>query len=164
MPGTSLLFVAGKPSSSGDYGYLVREGHLRGVGRGAYTGLACPSGGDFGADASDVIGKGKNAKIFIYLACGGGTEALQVTPSPMAFHRVWSPSEGSPNGSPIVAGGLVWALDWSNALLYGMEPGNGDVVVERSTDPLEHFVAPGVGDKMLFVPTAYGVEAFRTIG
>ena len=74
--------MAGKPSSSGDYGYLVREGHLRGIGRGAYTGLACPSGGDFGADASDVVGKGKNAKIYIYLACGGGTEALQSHPFP----------------------------------------------------------------------------------
>jgi hypothetical protein len=82
----------------------------------------------------------------------------------MSFHRVWAPSTGSPNGSPIVAGGLVWALDWNNALLYGMNPVNGHVVVRRSTDSLEHFVAPGVGDKMLFVPTADGVEAFRTIG
>jgi hypothetical protein len=63
-----------------------------------------------------------------------------------------------------VAGGLVWALDWNNALLYGMNPVNGHVVVRRSTDSLVHFVAPGVGDGMLFVPTAYGVEAFRAIG
>jgi hypothetical protein len=82
----------------------------------------------------------------------------------MSFHRVWSPSSGSPNGSPIVAGGLVWALDWNNALLYGMNPVNGHVVVRRSTDSLVHFVAPGVGDGMLFVPTADGVEAFRAIG
>ncbi|MGA2530649.1 MAG: PQQ-binding-like beta-propeller repeat protein [Acidimicrobiales bacterium] len=160
VPGTSLLFVAGKPSSSGDYGYLVREGHLAGIGHGAYTGLACPGGGAFGADASDVVG----SRIFIYVPCGSGTEALQITTSPMSFRRVWAPSTGSPNGSPVVAGGLVWALDWNNALLYGMNPVSGLVVVRRSTDSLEHFVAPGVGDKMLFVPTAYGLEAFRTIG
>jgi hypothetical protein len=81
----------------------------------------------------------------------------------MAFRRAWSPSAGNPNGSPIVAGGLVWALDWDNALLYGMNPVNGRVVVRRGTDALDHFVAPGVGDRMLFVPTAYGVEAFRTV-
>ena len=52
VPGTSLLFVAGKPSSSGDYGYLMSEGHLAGIGHGAYTAPACPGGGDFGADAS----------------------------------------------------------------------------------------------------------------
>jgi len=164
VPGTTLLFVAGKPSSSGDAGYLVREGHLGGIGHRAYVGAACASGGDFGADASDVIGTGKSARIFIYAACGGGTEAFQVTTSPTGFHRVWSSSSGNPNGSPIVAGGLVWALDWNNALLYGMNPVNGHVVVRRTTQSLEHFVAPGVGDGMLFVPTASGVEAFRTIG
>ena len=92
------------------------------------------------------------------------TEAFQVSTSPTAFHRVWSPSNGNPNGSPIVAGGLVWALDWNNALLYGMNAVNGHVVVRRATENLEHFVAPGVGDGMLFVPTSSGVEAFRTIG
>ena len=61
VPGTSLLFVAGKPSPSGDYGYLMSEGHLAGIGNGAYTAPACPGGGDFGADASDVIGIGKSA-------------------------------------------------------------------------------------------------------
>ena len=61
----------------------------------------------------------------------------------MAFHRVWSPSFGSPNGPPIVAGGLVWALDWDGAALYGMNPLNGHVVVHRATDALDHFATPG---------------------
>jgi outer membrane protein assembly factor BamB len=160
VPGTSLIFVAGKPANSGDYGYLLREGNLRGIGRGAFTGLACPGGGDFGADASDVVG----SRIFIYAACGSGTEAFRVTTSPESFHRVWAPSEGSPNGSPIVAGGLVWALDWNRGFLYGMNPVDGHVVFFRNTDPLEHFVAPGIGDKVVVVPTSSGVEAFRTTG
>jgi outer membrane protein assembly factor BamB len=160
VPGTSLLFVAGKPASNGDAGFLLREGHLGGIGHRAFVGAACASGGDFGADASEVVG----SRIFIYAACGGGTEAFQVSTSPTAFHRVWSPSDGNPNGSPIVAGGLVWALDWNKALLYGMNAVNGHVVVRRATENLEHFVAPGVGDGMLFVPTSSGVEAFRTIG
>lgn len=163
VPGTSLLFVAGKPSTAGDFGYLVREGHLGGVGHGAYTGAVCPSGGDFGADASDVIGTGKRARIFVYAACGSGTEAVQVSTSPkMTFRRVWAPEFGSPNGPPIVAGGLVWALDWNGAELYGMNPVTGQVTFHRPTDPLEHFATPAVGDTMLIVPTAEGVEAFRT--
>ena len=160
VPGTSLLFIAGKPGANGDSGYLMKEGHLGGIGPGAYTGPACPGGGDFGADASDVIGR----RIFIYAACGSGTEAFQVTTSPMAFQRVWSPSTGSPNGPPIVAGGLVWALDWDGAALYGMNPVNGHVAVQRNTDTLNHFATPGVGDGMIFVPTAGGVEAFRVLG
>ena len=164
VPGTSLLFVAGKTSANGDYGYLMSEGHLAGIGHGAYTGPACPGGGDFGADASDVVGSGSTERVFVYAACGSGTEAFQVTTSPMAFHRVWSPSFGSPNGPPIVAGGLVWALDWDGDALYGMNPVTGHVVVHRTTGALEHFSTPAVGDGMLFVATAGGVEAFRTAG
>ena len=49
-------------------------------------------------------------------------------------------------------------------ILAGRVRVNGHVVVRRSTENLEHFVAPAVGDRMLFVPTADGVEAFRTVG
>jgi hypothetical protein len=63
-----------------------------------------------------------------------------------------------------VAGGLVWALDWDGTTLYGMNPLTGHVVLERSTDALNHFATPGVGDGMVLVPTAGGVEAFRTVG
>lgn len=86
-----------------------------------------------------------------------------MTASPhWSLRQVWTPSTGSPNGPPIVAGGLVWALDWSSGGLYGMNPVSGNVVVQRATDSLEHFATPGVGDRMLFVPTAAGVEAFDT--
>lgn len=160
VPGTSLLFVAGKPAQTASYGYLMREGHLGGIGKGAFTGEVCTSGGVFGADASAVLGSGDKTRILIYAPCGGGTVALEVDPSAMSFKRVWS-STGSPNGSPIVAAGLVWALDWGNSELYGMNPGTGHTVEQRSTDPLNHFATPGVGDQMLLVPTQGGVEAFR---
>ena len=162
LPGTSLLFVAGKPSDTGDMGYLMMEGHLGGIGRGAFSGQVCPDGGDFGANASDVVGKGKKARTFVYAPCGSGTEAIQVTTSPKKFRRVWSPSTGFPNGPPIVAGGIVWALDYLRDELCGMNPATGHVVYRKPTDELQHFATPGFGDDMLLIPTAAGVEAFRT--
>ena len=39
-----------------------------------------------------------------------------------------------------------------------MNPSNGDVVVERPTDGLNHFATPAAGEGMLFVPTYSGVE------
>jgi len=164
VPGTSLLFVAGKPclcDGHNEFGFLMSEGHLGGIGHGTFTAPVCPGGGDFGADASDVVGTGKSARIFVYAACGSGTEAIQVTTSPMSFKIAWSPSLGSPSFPPIVAGGLVWALESSGAL-YGMNPVTGHVVFRRTTDSLEHFATPGIGDRMIFVPTVRGVEAFRT--
>ena len=85
-----------------------------------------------------------------------------MTTSPMRFRRVWSHESGSPNGPPIVAGGLVWALDWNGAMLYAMNPVTGHTVLSRPTDSLEHFATPAVGDAMVIVPTGEGVEAFRT--
>jgi outer membrane protein assembly factor BamB len=165
VPGTSLLFVAGKPASNGSFGYLMKDSPLGGIGKDAYTGAVCLGGGAFGADATDVIGTGTNAHIYVYVPCGSGTEAVEITTtSPISFHRVWSPSTGSPNGSPIVAGGLVWALNWDGGQLYGMNPTTGAVTVTRSTGALEHFAVPAVGDKLLFVPTQAGVEAFSTSG
>jgi outer membrane protein assembly factor BamB len=163
VPGTSLLFVAGKPATNGSFGYLMAEQPLGGIGHGAYTGAVCTSGGAFGADASDVLGSGATARTLIFVPCGGGTVALQIDSSSMKFHRIWSVSEGSPNGSVIVAGGVVWAVNWSSGQLFGMNPATGHVIVQRSTDSLAHFVAPGVGDGMIFVPTLGGVEAFRTV-
>jgi len=171
VPGTTLLFVAGKPAwpatelfgiKNGSFGYLMSEGRLEGIGRGAYTGRVCSGGGDFGADASDVLGSGSAKRVVIYAACGSGTEALQVNTAARTFRRLWSSS--SANGSPIVAGGIVWALAWNSAGLYGMDPSTGRVLLERATEPLDHFVAPAAGDDMLFVPTTGGVEAFRALG
>ncbi len=162
VPDSSLLFVAGKPASNGSFGYLMKRKPLGGIGHGAFTGPVCLGGGAFGADATDVIGTGANAHIYVYVPCGSGTEAIEIHPSSMSFQRVWSASTGSPNGSPIVAGGLVWALNWNTGGLEGMDPTTGHVTIARSTDGVEHFATPAVGDRLLFVPTQRGVEAFGT--
>lgn len=162
VPDSSLLFVAGKPATNGSFGYLMKRKPLHGIGHGAYTGPVCLGGGAFGADATDVIGTGKNTHVYVYVPCGSGTEALEIHPASMSFQRAWSASTGSPNGSPIVAGGLVWALNFYTGELYGMNPTTGHVTITRSTDGVEHFAAPAVGDRLLFVPTRRGVEAFGT--
>ena len=160
VPGSGLLFVAGTPMGTGSVGYLLDATRLGGVGRGSYRGPVCPQGGDFGSDASDVLGSGPAARILIFVPCSGGTEALLVDPGAKRFRPLWSAP--GPNGSPIVAGGVVWALDWSTARLYGLEPASGRTLLERPTGPLEHFAVPAAGDGFLFIPTANGVEAFRT--
>jgi outer membrane protein assembly factor BamB len=160
VPNSSLLFAAGKPSDSGTEGYLMHD-KLDGIGHGAFARASCEGGGVFGADASDVIGRGASAKTYLYLACGGGTEAIEVHVSnPISFHKVWQPSAGTPNGPPIVAGGYVWSLDWNGNGLYAMSPSTGHVVFMRSTNGLTHFATPALGDGELLVPTGGGVEAY----
>ena len=85
----------------------MKDSPLGGIGHGAYTRMVCSSGnGVFGADATYVAGTGPSARIYIYAPCGSGTEAIEVhATAPISFHLVWTPSTGSPNGPPIVAGG-----------------------------------------------------------
>jgi polyvinyl alcohol dehydrogenase (cytochrome) len=161
VPGSDYLFIAGKPTNTGAYGYLLNEHHLKGIGSPAYSALVCSSGGVFGADAVDVLGAGATKHTIIYAPCGGGTAALEISVSPPSFHLLW---QESADGPPIVAGGLVWALSWQGGGVYGMNPLTGAVVVERPTASLDHFATPGVGDSVLIVPTEGGAEAFRTIG
>ena len=162
VAGTALLFVAGKPAANGSFGYLMGDAPLGGIGHGAFTGSLCLDGGAFGADATAVIGSGAGARTYVYAPCGSGTEAVEIDASAMTFTRAWSPSTGAPDGPPIVAGGLVWAVDWKAGQLYAMDPSTGHVVIERPTGALEHFATPAVGDAMLFVPTQNGVEAWTT--
>jgi outer membrane protein assembly factor BamB len=163
VPDSSLLFAAGKPAGNSSFGDLMAESPLQGIGKGAYAGAVCLSGGVFGADASDVIGSGPSARIYLYAPCGNGTQALLVDLHSRTFRRAWLPSTGSPMGPPIVAGGLVWALDWNSGLLYGMSPTTGRVVIQRSTDSLDHFATPAVGDGMVLVGTSQGVEAWSCV-
>jgi outer membrane protein assembly factor BamB len=162
VPGTSLLFVAGKPAANGSFGDLMKVSPLGGIGQGAFTGSLCLGGGAYGADATAVIGVGASSRTYVYAPCGSGTEAVEIDVSAMTFTRAWSPSSGTPNGPPIVAGGLVWAVDWNAGILYGMNPSTGQVVVQRSTGPLVHFATPAVGDATVFVPNQNGVEAWST--
>ena len=133
VPNTSLLVAAGKPSDSGTIGYLMHD-KLGGIGHGAFSGDACQC---------------ENRFIEVHVS------------NPLSFHEVWQPSTGTPNGSPIVAGGYVWALDWNGGTLYAMSPTSGHVVFTRATDGLNHFATPALGDGVLLVPTQGGVEAFR---
>jgi outer membrane protein assembly factor BamB len=164
VPGTNRIFEAGKTDEfDKSVGYLVTEGRLGQIGGQAFKGAVCSPGGSgvFGSNASLVVHHTTGSTIYLYVACSNGTEALVASGGAHpSFHQAWTASDGSPDGSPVVAGGLVWAVNYDGSTLYGMSPTTGHVLVTRGTDPLEHFVSVGVGDGMLFVPTSHGVQAF----
>jgi outer membrane protein assembly factor BamB len=165
LPGGTLIFETGKHSifsNNEDLGYLLAPGRLGGIRGSLFNAAVCPNGdGAFGANAAAVV-KVKGADVlYVYVPCQSGTVAIIVDRSKPSFKVAWQSHGGSPNGPPIVAGGLVWALNWNNGTLYGMANTTGQVLVTRSVDPVDHFAAPSAGDGMLFIPTQNGVEAFR---
>jgi hypothetical protein len=117
--------------------------------------------GDFGADATAVVTVGGVRRTYIFAACRTATEAVLVhTGTSVSFTQAWAPSTGTPDGPPIYAGGLVWALDWEHSGLSAMAPTTGRVVFSRATEDLPHFATPTVADGFVLIATRTGVEAF----
>jgi outer membrane protein assembly factor BamB len=164
IPGTSLAFVAGKATTAPTQGFLLKVGAFgSGPATAPFTGQTCPNGdgGVWGAESTDTVTVGTSSVIYIYVPCRDGTEALKVTlgTSP-SFSMVWTAPSGDPMGPPIVAGKLVWAINYYGNALVAMSPTTGHVSFTRSIDPVNHFATPLVVSGYVFVPTRTGVEAF----
>src|SRR6185437_6714476 len=101
-----------------------------------------------------------NAGI-IYVTCSSGLRALALNSAGQTFAPVsgWQVTSAV-NGPPMVAGGLVWATDWSNGTLYGLNPQTGQPVVRQSTPSMAHFATPSASDGKLFLATGQTVEAY----
>ncbi len=148
LPG-NLAFQDGKDGN----GFLLSTANLGGIGGQLYkASTGCAS---FGGDAY--------ANGIIYVACAsGGMEALSVNatnPSSPSFSQLRrGPSDA--NGSPIIAGGLVWVTSYSDGVLYGLDPQKGTVDVKQFTPAMEHFTSPAAADGKLLVATRATVEAY----
>jgi len=108
--GPGLLFQGGKSGR----GYLLRAGHLGGVGGEAFAGAVCPPG-SYGGTAF--------AAPFLYVPCTSGLRALRIGPG-ATFSVAWT---GPPTWPPIVAGGAVWAVGTGQGTLYALDPASGAV-------------------------------------
>jgi outer membrane protein assembly factor BamB len=164
VPGTTWIFAAGKQTTVPAPGFLVALGHLgHGPANAPFTAATCNSGdgGVFGQEADYQTTVSAKLTTFIYVPCQNGIEAITAVGGlHPTFAMRWAPSTGSPDGSPMVAGGYVWALDYYNGGLYGMSPTTGQVVFQRNTDGLNHFAVPSLALGHILVPTSDGVEAF----
>ncbi|MHB1986421.1 MAG: hypothetical protein ACYCSF_00305 [Acidimicrobiales bacterium] len=79
--------------------------------------------------------------------------------------RLWV-SRGDPNGPPIVAGSLVWAISTGadgggpSNVLYGMSPVTGKVLVTEQLGQVEPFVTPAAANGEIVVGGLTATEPF----
>ena len=138
-----LVFQIGKAG----VGYLLRAGHLGGIGGAAFSGKVCTAA--YGATAS--------VASYLYVACTDGLVALRLRGA--TFEVAWR-SQGFSPGAPIVAGGEIWALDTATGMLYGLDPMTGQARERHAVGPVAHFAAPSVADGRILVGAARTVIAF----
>jgi outer membrane protein assembly factor BamB len=178
LPGGKYIFQSGKAGyASGDggslesWGYLLSVSSLGGIGHPLFQGQVCPDAGFvYGANAAATVKISGVSHTVVYVPCPSGTVALEVVYGKrLSFHRIWEASNNAPNGPPIVAGGLVWAVSTGadgdtgpSNVLSGMSLVTGKVVVTRQIGPVENFSTPAVADGLLVIGTASGVEAYKS--
>lgn len=136
---SGLVWISGKSGT----GYLLRRDDLGQVGGQAFQARACPS---YAGTAY--------AAPRLYLSCSGEIAAVTVHPEGPSFTVDWRRSLGAP-GAPILAGGVLWAI----------ETRTGDLVALDPADGRERFRLPGAGPAMHFAtPAASGALVFAARG
>jgi outer membrane protein assembly factor BamB len=141
---SNLMYADGKDGN----GFLLSSTKLGGIGGRLFESPVCAS---FGGDA---VAAGS-----VFVACSGGVRAVSVNTTKDTFSTVWSgPSDA--NGSPILAGGLLWVPAYNSSRLYGLDTKSGSVVVNEPTPAMEHFTSPAASDGKLVLATGRTVEGY----
>jgi hypothetical protein len=97
----------------------------------------------------------------VFVPCDDGLVALSVSPSRIvvrwrAAHPVL--------GSPIVAAGVLWAIEPSSARLYALDRSSGAVLVSMSLGSAQHFSTPAATEGFVVAPAGDHVIALSTSG
>ncbi len=143
-----LVFQAGKEG----VGYLLRAGHLGGIGGQAFSAKVC-SGGAFGGTAW--------MPPFVYVPCTGGLAAVRLE-SEASFTVAWT-GPGFDAGPPIVAGGAVWTVDVNSGDLYAFDARSGRQRFRASLGSVTHFASPSAAGGRLYVAAERQVVAFSGV-
>ncbi len=144
-----LVFQAGKSQT----GYLLSQATLGGVG-GQLATASSYCGNDVDGGAA-VVGN------VAYVPCRSGVVATETSGSPATITVLWQTSTGS-GGPPIVAGGLVWTINYSNGYIYGLDPSTGNSVESFSLGSVaNHFPTPTAVGDLLLAASSDQVHAFK---
>jgi hypothetical protein len=139
------VFIAGKSGTA----YVLNRGHLGGIGGQVSQRSLCTS---FGGTA--VVGN------VVFVSCTDGLRAVRISSSG-TMTVVWHAASAI-NGSPVVGGGRVWALDTAHGILHLLDPATGADRVALAVGPVSRFATPALFRDAVFVGTLnQGVKAFN---
>jgi outer membrane protein assembly factor BamB len=129
--------------------YVLRQGHLGGIGGQVDVKDICKSFGGAAVDGSVV-----------FLPCIDGVRAVRVSDDG-ELSVLWHADE-SITGTPTVGGGRVWALDSAGGVLHALDPRNGRSLEQVDVGVTNRFAAPAISGARVLVPTLSGVALVRT--
>ena len=95
---------------------------------------------------------------FLFVPCGATPlTALNMNSNPPSI--AWQNS--SVNGPPILAGGELWSVKWTDGTLFAMNPATGHIDQQLGIGAtLPHFTSPSAALGLILVGTDRGISAF----
>jgi hypothetical protein len=148
LPG-GLVFAAGKEG----VGYLLRAGHLGGIGGQVFSKTVCPGG----APEGGAFGGAVVAGTTLFVPCRDGVTAVRVDVDRAAFTVAW---QKAPNANtPLLAYGSVWTVvadtmglhaAWSGSLV-ALDPATGAERARVKLGGIAHFPSIGTAGGNLYV-------------
>ena len=154
-----LVFQTGKSG----WGYVVSTNlsasgtvHFGGE---LFSGKVCNAATTATTAHDQVFGGLAYRDPYIYVPCPEGIKALQLAAGP-SFSIAWS-SSSFHAGPPIVAGGVVWAMDTTNGSLFGLSATTGATLFHvANIGQMTRFTTPTAGQGRIYVPFGSQVMAF----
>jgi hypothetical protein len=95
----------------------------------------------------------------LYVPCNNGIQQVNVDLAHRTMSLGW---KGPGKGSPILAGGALWTVDWDTSQLYALNRTTGAVFggFPMQLAGVPHFAAPSAALGLILVGTHSGVSAF----
>jgi hypothetical protein len=127
----NLVFAVGKQSNA----FLLSPGNLGHAGGQLARMPLCFAIGGSATDGTNV-----------YVSCSSGVKQVTIVQSPPSMSVGWTAPVHA-NGPVAFGDGLVWSVDTSGKVLYGLSPTDGHVVVSHSLTfnaATQHFQIPVV--------------------
>jgi polyvinyl alcohol dehydrogenase (cytochrome) len=144
LPTLGVVVAIGKQGVA----YVLNMGALGGIG-GQIASKAVCSGAWGGTAWSGST---------VYIPCGNGLYALSVSKG--SIDVAWR-ARRPDLASPIIAAGVVWAID-NSGTLFALDPSSGAVVYSVSLGSAQHFSTPAATEGFVVVPAGRSVAAVST--
>jgi hypothetical protein len=145
LVGNRWVFAAGKSGTA----YVLRQGHLGGIGGQVSSAPVCTS---FGGTA--VV------RSVVYVPCADGVRAV-VVGSGGRMRVAWH-ATSAVTGSPVVGGRRIWALDPGGGWLHSLNPRTGRAKARVHVGAANRFATPAILGRLLLVPTLTGLTVVDT--
>ncbi|MCW2496358.1 PQQ-binding-like beta-propeller repeat protein [Jatrophihabitans sp.] len=129
--------------------YVLRLGHLGGIGGQVSKATVCKSFGGTAVSGSTV-----------YVPCTDGVRAVGIS-SAGKLSVLWHAASGT-SASPVVGGGRVWAVDAGAGVLHGLDPKTGKSLAAVTVGATNRFVTPALWGTEVLVGTLRGLTIVST--